>query len=252
MSGDGQLAGRAVLITGANRGIGLAVARRMGAGGARIAVNGRDRERTQLAVADLRDEGMDAVAVVGDVGAPGGGQAVVDATVRALGGLHVLVNNAGIDADTDTLELALEDWDRVLATNLTGTMACSRAAAAHMARGGVIVNLGSLWGNLGMPERAAYAASKHGVRALTAVLARAWRERGIGVVCVDPGYIETAMIESVRGGTRADLLRRTPIGRLGAAADVAGAVAFLAGDAARALDGGCLAVDGGWMAYGGW
>lgn len=179
---------------------------------------------------------------------------VVADAIAAFGGLDVLVNNAGIDADAPSADLSLDDWDRVLAVNLTGAFACAQAAGRHMlGRGsGVIVSLGSLWGNLGMPERAAYAASKHGLAGLTRALAAEWGPHGVRLVTVDPGYISTAMIESVRGGTGADLLRRTPAGRLGTPEEVAHAVVFLASERGRAVTGAGLRVDGGWMAYGGW
>jgi len=171
--------------------------------------------------------------------------------------VDVLVNNAGVGAIAPSEELPLDVWSRTLAVNLTGTFLCAQAAARHMlpAGGGVIVNIGSVFAATGMPMRAAYAASKHGVIGLTKVLASEWARRGIRVVAVDPAFIRTALDDADQragGYTPEDIARRTPMGRYAEPAEVARVVAFLASDAASFITGSEIPVDGGWLAYGGW
>lgn len=228
------------------------MARRLVQDGWRVAVNSRSAERATAAAAALPVAAGHAVAVAGDVADPSTAAAVVQAAIAQLGHLDLLVNNAGIAAEAPSLELELDEWRSILATNLTGAIVCAREAGRHMLdRGtGTIINVGSLWANFGMPERAAYATSKHGLHGLTAELTRQWASRGVRTVTVDPGYIATAMAESVAGGGGAELIGRTPMGRLGTAEEVAAAVAYLAD--APTVSGVSLRVDGGWMAYGGW
>ena len=154
-------------------------------------------------------------------------------------------------------ELSLEVWSQTLAVNLTGTFLCAQAAARHMlpAGRGVIVNVGSVFAATGMPMRAAYAASKHGVVGLTKVLGTEWATRGIRVVAVDPAYVRTALDDADQragGYTAEDIERRTPMGRYAEPAEIARVVAFLASDDASFITGSEVAVDGGWLAYGDW
>lgn len=242
---------RTALVTGSSSGLGLAMARRLVREGWRVAINSRDAGRAEAAAASLGDPGS-ATAVAGDVGDPAQVQRLVAQAVDGLGGLDLLVNNAGIAAEAPSVDLSLDEWTRILAVNLVGAFVCAREAGTHMlARGrGTIINVGSLWANLGMPQRAAYATSKHGLHGLTTVLTRQWAPRGVRTVTIDPGYIATAMTESIQGGGDSDLERRTPMQRLGTPEEVAAAVAFLA--RSPQLSGASLTVDGGWLAYGGW
>jgi 3-oxoacyl-[acyl-carrier protein] reductase len=148
-------------------------------------------------------------------------------------------------------------WSRTLAVNLTGTFLCAQAAARHMldAGRGVVINIASVFAATGMPMRAAYAASKHGVVGLTKVLASEWATRGVRVVAVDPAYVRTALDDADReagGYTADDIARRTPMGRYAEPEEVARVVAFLASDDASFITGSEIPVDGGWLAYGGW
>jgi 3-oxoacyl-[acyl-carrier protein] reductase len=258
--------GRVAVVTGAGRGLGAAIAEELAAQGATVVVTDRDAELAVAAAARLREATGAAAGVSGRRPASAVTADVADATaVAALfdrvmaehGRVDVLVNNAGVGAIAPSEELPLDVWSRTLAVNLTGTFLCAQAAARHMlpAGGGVIVNIGSVFAATGMPMRAAYAASKHGVIGLTKVLASEWARRGIRVVAVDPAFIRTALDDADQragGYTPEDIARRTPMGRYAEPAEVARVVAFLASDAASFITGSEIPVDGGWLAYGGW
>jgi 3-oxoacyl-[acyl-carrier protein] reductase len=234
--------GRVAVVTGAGRGLGAAIVEELAARGATVVLVDRDRQ-PGLLVADISD--------------PDQVSSLFDAVAAEHGRIDVLVNNAGVGAVAPSEELSLDVWSRTIAVNLTGTFLCSQAAARHMlaAGSGVIVNIASVFGATGMPMRAAYAASKHGVVGLTKVLATEWASRGIRVVAVDPAYVRTALDDADQragGYTAEDIARRTPMGRYAEPAEIARVVAFLASDDASFVTGSEVAVDGGWLAYGGW
>jgi 3-oxoacyl-[acyl-carrier protein] reductase len=252
-----MLEGRVAVITGAGRGLGAAIAGELAAQGAAVVVADVDEELARATAESLRAAGRVASARAADVAAGEQVTELFDAVAAEHGRLDILVNNAGVGAVGPSEELSWEVWSRTLAVNLTGTFLCAQAAARHMlpAGRGVIVNIGSLFAATGMPMRAAYAASKHGVVGLTKVLAIEWASRGVRVVAVDPAYVSTALDDSDQrdgGYTEADIARRTPMGRYAEPAEVARVVAFLAADAASFVTGSEIAVDGGWLAYGGW
>jgi 3-oxoacyl-[acyl-carrier protein] reductase len=252
-----RLDGQVAIVTGSSTGIGKAVARAFGLAGARVAINGRDAARATETAQTLMAEGIDAISVVADVARPDGVAALFQAVDERLGPVDILVNNAGTSMIAPSEELALEDWQRTIDLNLTGSFLCAQNAARRMIprRRGVIINISSILGETAIPQRAAYAATKHGLIGLTKILAVEWARHGIRVHAINPAYIATEMDvgDQVSGGyTPADIERRTPMGRYGTALEVAGVALFLASDASSFMTGSRLDVDGGWLAYGGW
>jgi len=220
----------------------------------RVVVTSRSDERAR-ATADALGEG--AVGVGVELTEPGAPEALVERALQELGRLDVLVNNAGAGQVADSATLEPAEWQRIIDLDLTAPFRCSQAAARPMlaAGRGVIVNISSLLGHIGMPRRAAYAAAKHGLEGLTKVLGVEWAARGVRVVSVSPAYVATELLErtsSAGGFTLDDVAGRTPLRRLAEPEEVARVVAFLATDEASFVTGSSVRVDGGWLADGGW
>lgn len=241
-----SLRDRVAIVTGASRGIGRAVARRLAAAGAAVVAAARSDHADGVA-AEIRDAGGRSVGVSVDVTDPERVEAMVRAALDEYGRIDVLVNNAGIVRDRLALRMTPEDWDAVVATNLTAAFACARAVLRPMIRqrGGRIVNVGSVVGRMGNAGQANYAASKAGLEGFSKALAREVASRGITVNVVAPGMIATDMTAGLGESARKTLLAQIPAGRLGTAGDVAGAVCFLASDEAAYVTGHVLAVNGG-------
>jgi 3-oxoacyl-[acyl-carrier protein] reductase len=241
---------RVALVTGASRGIGRAIAETLAARGAAVAVNFTSNEAAAAEVcAGIEAAGGKALAVGFDVADEAAVTAGIARVVGSLGNLHILVNNAGISIDALLLRAKSEDLRRILAVNLEGAFACSKVAARHLLKvrtAGRIINVSSVVGETGNAGQAMYSMSKAGLLGLTKSLALELSSRGVTVNAVAPGFIETDMTDAaLQGEAREQLLRKIPLGRIGAAAEVAEAVAWLASPAAAYVTGHVLRVNGG-------
>jgi 3-oxoacyl-[acyl-carrier protein] reductase len=235
-------------ITGGTRGIGLAVARRLAADGFDLLLTYRgDESAAEEARRELAATGRRVEVLQADVSTADGAGATVEAAMERLGRLDVLVNNAGVTRDTLIMRMSEEDWDTVLTTNLKGTFLCAKAAVRPMLRqrSGRIINITSVVGLVGNAGQANYSAAKAGLVGFTKSLAKEVGSRGITVNAVAPGCIDTRMTEGLPAELKEQLLKQTPLGRLGAPEDVASAVAFLASPDAGFITGHVLTVDGG-------
>jgi 3-oxoacyl-[acyl-carrier protein] reductase len=240
-----DLKGQVALVTGATRGIGAAIAQELAARGAVVVGTATTDEGAARISAALQGVGGRGVAL--DVNDASAAEAVVDGIVKQHGGLHILVNNAGITRDTLAMRMKDDDWDAVLDTNLKAVFRMSRAVMRTMMkqRHGRIVNITSVVGASGNPGQANYAAAKAGVAGMTRALARELGSRGITVNCVAPGFIATDMTAALPEEQQKALLAQIPLGALGTPADVAHAVAYLASREAAYVTGQELHVNGG-------
>ena len=241
-------AGRAVLVTGASRGIGAAVARAFAASGDRVAVHyGSRREQALAVAAALPGDGH--VVVGADLADPGAVHQMVEEAAAALGGIDVLVNNAGVIVEHPITETSYADWQRAwshtVGVNLVGAANVTWCAVRHMGRGGRIVNVASRGAFRGEPRQPAYGASKAGLVAFGQSLARALGPAGISVTAVAPGFTETDMATEALAGEQGDARRsESPLGRIATPEDVAAAVLFLASPQAELASGTVLDVNG--------
>jgi len=241
-----SVVGQVALVTGASRGIGRAIALALAKAGLKVIGTATTEAGAQAITQGLAGhEGSRGIVL--NVNDAAGLDAAVDGIVKEFGGLHVLVNNAGITRDTLSMRMKDDDWDAVLDTNLKAVFRASRAAIKPMMkqRYGRIVNITSVVGASGNAGQANYAAAKAGVAGMTRSLARELGSRGITVNCVAPGFIETDMTKELSDAQTASLLGQIPLGRLGSAQDIAHAVAFLASPQAGYITGSELHVNGG-------
>jgi gluconate 5-dehydrogenase len=244
-----SLEDKVVLITGATRGLGWAMANAMVEAGARIVLCGRDRDMLADRVASLRANGGTARSIAFDVTNRAATEAAVQNAVETEGALDILVNNAAVQHRQPLTELADADWDRVIETNLTSCFVLARAAARHMlARSqGRIINTASIMGPLARPTVSAYVAAKGGLAALTRALAVELGPKGITCNAIAPGFFITDMNKTLVANPdfTAFVEARVPLGRWGEPNEIAGAAVFLASPAASYVNGHVLYVDGG-------
>jgi 3-oxoacyl-[acyl-carrier protein] reductase len=242
---EGRLAGRVALVTGAGGGIGRATVERLAADGAAVVAG--DLAGYEPVADAVRGVGGRALGVELDVTSAASARAAVEAAVARFGGLHILVNNAGVAQRGPLEELAEADWDRVLAVNLKGPFLCAQAAVRHLASGGAIVNVSSMAGRSSSPIQGChYSTSKAGLLGLTRHLARELGPRGIRVNAVCPGLVMTDMLTRNASQERiAELAATVPVRRVGTPEEIAGAIAFLASPEAGYINGVSLDANGG-------
>ncbi|HEX2561854.1 2-dehydro-3-deoxy-D-gluconate 5-dehydrogenase KduD [Phenylobacterium sp.] len=245
-----SLAGKVAVVTGANTGLGQAIAVALARAGADVAAVGRSpSDETGRAV---EAAGRRFLAVSADLATTEPIPRIVAETTAALGGIDILVNNAGIIRRADALDFTEADWDAVIDTNLKSAFFLSQAAAKAMLQrgGGKIVNIASMLSFQGGIRVASYTASKSGLAGLTKLLANEWAGRGINVNAIAPGYFETNNTEALRAdeGRSREILGRIPAGRWGRPEDLGGAAVFLASAASDYMHGAIVPVDGGWLA----
>lgn len=244
-----SLKDKTALITGGGQGMGLAVARALGARGANLAINDISASRAEEAAASLTSDGLTAIAVPADITSKSDIQQMVQQTLDAFGGLHILINNAGILYPTSVADMPEDEWDRVIEVNLKGTFLCAQAVLPAMkeAGWGRIVNFSSTAGkNVSTVGGAHYTASKAGVLGFTRHLAKEVAPAGITVNAVCPGLIDTEMVRATIDDAKTKAYAGSfPIQRLGQPSEVADLVAFLASDQAAYITGASLDINGG-------
>ncbi len=246
--GKSDIDGRFALVTGASKGIGRAVALRLGEMGVNVAVNyNRSADEAESAVERLRGMGVESFAVRADVGDREQAAAMVAEATERFGKIDILVNNAGIISDSLLVRMSDEAWDSVIATNLNGMFYCARAVLRQMIRNrwGRIINIGSVVGIRGNIGQTNYSASKAGMMGFTKSLAKEVAKRGITVNTVTPGYISTDTVDVLPEKTKETIMTWIPQGRFGEVDDVAHLVAFIASQKAKYMTGQIVSVDGG-------
>ena len=243
----GELEGRVSIVTGAAQGIGRAVALELAAAGADVALGDVQPDGVERVAGEVRSLGRRALPLTLDVADAESARRSVEAVVEEFGRLDHLVNNAGIARDNLLVRMKREQWDDVMAVNLTGVFNCTQAASRFMMkrRYGRVVNIASVIGQMGNPGQTNYGAAKAGLVGFTKSAARELGSRGVTVNAVAPGFIETAMTESLSDEIRQRLMANVPLGRLGRPEDIAKAVLFLVSDGAAYVTGAVLNVNGG-------
>jgi 3-oxoacyl-[acyl-carrier protein] reductase len=252
---NGRLAGRVAIVTGAGSGIGRAIAERYAAEGSSVVVNDYDESAAGGTVERITGAGGSAVAAAGDISNQAHVDRMVETARSSFGRLDIVVNNAGVfDESKPVTDTGDDDWDRVLAVNLTGPFRLMRAAIPHMLEGsgGVVINVSSIAGLIGGAGGAAYTASKHGLVGLTRQAAVAYAAQGIRVNAICPGAVKTGMLpEETLEDTENPLIQKVlsvPARRAADPDELAGVAVFLASDDASFMHGETVTVDGGWVA----
>ena len=249
MNAATEFSGRSAFVTGAGTGIGAATAAELAARGAKVAMMGRRAGMLEQSAAAIRAAGGDVLILIGDVANAKDVADAVGKTVAAFGGLHMAVNNAGVDGGTQKLaDLSVDSWNDTIGINLSGVFFGLKyqIPAIIASGGGAIVNVSSVFSDRGLPQHAAYTASKHGVHGLTRTAAHDYAADKVRINELLPGVIDTPMLDSNRG--MADQMTAfIPQRRLGQPAEVARAICFLLGESASYMTGARVAVDGGFL-----
>lgn len=242
-----QLSSRVAIVTGGGQGIGKAIALKLASYGADVAVVDVNLEKAEEVAKEIRNMGRRAMALKVDVVSVKETEEMAEKVYKELEAIHILINNAGITKDGLLLRMKEEDWDAVMNVNLKGAFNCTKATLKYMTKmkWGRIVNIASVVGVMGNAGQANYAASKAGLIGLTKTIAREFSSRNITCNAVAPGFIETAMTESLPEKVKEDLLKQIPLGRLGGANDVAMGVVFLSSNASNYITGHVLNINGG-------
>lgn len=243
-----MLKGKNVLVTGASRGIGRAIALELGRNGANVAVNyAGSKEKAEGVVNELKEMDVQAFAIQADVSSEADVKGMVKEVISQFGSLDILVNNAGITRDNLLMRMKEEEFDQVINTNLKGVFLCTKAVTRQMMKqkSGKIINVASIVGVSGNPGQANYVAAKAGVIGLTKTTAKELASRNILVNAVAPGFIATDMTEELTEEQKEAMLKLIPLERLGQPEDVAKVVRFLASDDASYITGQTIHIDGG-------
>jgi 3-oxoacyl-[acyl-carrier protein] reductase len=244
-----DLSSRVALVTGASQGIGRACALRLAKAGATVAVAARNLEKLHELVQEIISRGTKSAPFVVDVSDEDQVKTAIKSALAEFGKIDILVNNAGVTHDQLVMRMKRSDWDSVLNTNLTSAYLCIQQVIPSMLkqRWGRIINVSSIFGQMGQAGQANYAASKAGLIGLTMAVAREVGSRNITCNAVAPGFIETAMTASLADDLKQTALKSIPLGRIGAPEDVANAVAFLASEESSYITGHVLSVNGGML-----
>lgn len=247
-----DLSGRVALVTGASRGIGAGMALALAEAGADLALAARTESDLRDVAAQVRERERGAMVVPVNLYSVPDLRRMVDRVVEEYGRIDVLVNAAGTGARKPILEVAEDDWDRVISVNLKAVYFCSQAAARQMVKQGrgKIINIASLTSSIGIANTSPYVASKGGVLSLTRVMAVEWARYGINVNAIGPGYFATRLTKTVHEDPEYHrwVVSRTPMGRWGEIRDLQGTLVFLASEASDFITGELINVDGGWLA----
>jgi 3-oxoacyl-[acyl-carrier protein] reductase len=243
-----DLKGKKILITGSSRGIGAEMAEKMASLGASVVINyANSKKRAEELREKIEKSGGKAFVFQADVSDFEEAKSLVKSSYKAMGGLDVLVNNAGITRDKLLLRMKEEDWDKVLDINLKGVFNCSKNAVRYLlkAENAKIINISSVVGLIGNPGQSNYSAAKAGMIGFTKTLAKELASKGVCTNAVAPGFIKTEMTDELKDNLKEDIINNVPLGRFGEAEEVADLVAFLASDKANYINGQVINVDGG-------
>lgn len=246
-----RLKNKKALVIGGSSGIGLSIAEGFAAEGAQLGIIGRRQEKLDTALASLRKQNDDAIALAADMRGAKACREAIDKITAALGGFDILVNSQGITVVKPSAEMTEAEYLSVIDTDLNSVFFSCQAAYKHMrGKGGSIISIASLAGHRGWPLAAPYAASKHGVLAITKTLATEWASEKIRVNSISPGYFHTELTSTLKPERVALATSRTPMGRFGELPELQGAAIFLASEDATYVTGADIAVDGGFLGKG--